>query len=156
MKKVYFNIDLCLGCRSCELACAVEHSQSKLLHEAVREEPRPVRRVKVGVTNGLPIPLQCRHCEDAPCLDACKSGAMHRDESGAILIERDRCVGCWMCIMVCPYGVVAMDGDKKAALKCDLCADSETRACVEVCPTGALYYGELEEFEEQIGKKRKD
>ncbi len=153
MKKVYFNVDICVGCRSCEIACAVEHSRSKLLYEAIREEPRPVHRVRVLTANGLPLPIQCRHCADAPCIDACKSGALHKDETGATLIDRKRCVGCWMCVMVCPYGVITMDGEQKVAMKCDLCADSDERACVAACPTGALFYGELEEFRQAVKYK---
>jgi len=148
MKKIYFNINICAACRSCEIACAVEHSQSKLLHEAIREKKPPVQRVRVGSAEGRPLALQCRHCPDAPCIDACKSGAMHKSETGATQINRERCVGCWMCVMVCPFGVIAIDREQKVALKCDLCVDSEKRACVDGCPTGAIFYGELEEFKE--------
>jgi anaerobic carbon-monoxide dehydrogenase iron sulfur subunit len=155
MKKVYLNSKLCLGCRSCEIACAVEHSRSKVLHEAIGEKKRPVKRVKVMGVEGLPLPLQCRHCTDAPCVDACKSGAMHKDEDGATLIDRERCVGCWMCVMVCPYGVIAMDDEHTVALKCDLCSGADERACVAACPTGALFFGELDDFKETMAKREK-
>jgi carbon-monoxide dehydrogenase iron sulfur subunit len=69
---------------------------------------------------------------------------MHRDEeTGAILCDENKCVGCWMCIMVCPFGVIKRDTQgKKIASKCDLCLGEETPVCVVNCPNEALIYEE--------------
>jgi carbon-monoxide dehydrogenase iron sulfur subunit len=69
------------------------------------------------------------------------SGAMYRDkETGAVLCNEDKCVGCWMCIMVCPFGVISRSSDKKIASKCDLCMGEDIPVCVKNCPNEALKY----------------
>ncbi len=77
MKEVFVRLDRCLGCKSCEMACAVEHSAGKSLIAAVSEKPTPVRRVYVEMAEGQKMPLVCRHCEDAPCVAVCRTGAMY-------------------------------------------------------------------------------
>lgn len=72
---------------------------------------------------------------------------MDRDEkTGVVIVDQDRCVGCWTCIMVCPFGAVASGRDKKVAYKCDACHEEEEAACVVGCPTGALIYCEPAEL----------
>lgn len=148
MKGVYIRLDRCLACDSCQLACAVEHSASKTLFGAVFEATSPRWRNFVQTSSGGPVPVVCRHCEDAPCIDACISGAMHREANGSVTnvgLEQ-RCVGCWMCVMACPYGVITPQHELRLAVKCDLCVDRETPICVEACPTGARIYAEPEEI----------
>lgn len=153
--KVYCDMTRCVGCRSCEIACAVEHSQSKSIFSAVREEPRPKKRVKTQSIGEKILSLHCQHCADAPCIKACMSGALTKDEdSGATLHAQDKCVGCWMCVMVCPFGAIVQDVEKHLAVKCDLCPDREEFACVAACPTGALFAGTKKEFEKKLKKKR--
>ena len=148
MKEVFVNMDRCLGCKSCELACTVEHSQSKSLFGALSERPLPGKRVFVAYGDGKKVPLQCRHCEEAPCIDACMAGAMTwDDETHLVNHDPEKCVGCWMCIMVCPFGVIGREKDAKVAIKCDRCYERDEPACVEACPTGALLFATLEEAE---------
>jgi len=139
MKRILIKEDYCIGCRLCEIHCVVQHSRSGHILKAYRREfPRPVPRLIVEEEGYVSFALQCRHCEDAPCLDACITGALERDEqTGAVLCDEDRCVGCWMCIMVCPFGVIHQ-GDGKIASKCDLCYGEEVPACVQNCPNEAL------------------
>jgi carbon-monoxide dehydrogenase iron sulfur subunit len=151
MKKVIVvNVDHCLGCRSCQIACAVAHSESKTLAGALLEEPRPVPRVTVEAVEGLAVPLQCRHCEDAPCVAICPTRALSRvDENSPVVLDRERCIGCRWCVLVCPFGVIKMSRDGTAVIKCDLCverlAQGDLPACVEACPVHALEYRELDE-----------
>lgn len=152
-KRIFCNLKLCLGCRACEIACAVEHSKSKDLFSAISEEKLPHKRVKVGKSALAPFPIRCQHCEDAPCVAACMSGAMRKDEKGRTVHDKDKCVGCWMCIMACPFGSLTKDDSQKAVFKCDLCPDREVPACVEACPTRALFFGTPEEFEKALSAK---
>jgi carbon-monoxide dehydrogenase iron sulfur subunit len=148
MKRIYADEKFCIGCRLCEVHCFVSHSRSKHIIKAHREERGTVQsRVMVEQSGVTSFALQCRHCEDAPCLEACMTGAMQRDpETGAVICDEDKCVGCWMCVMVCPLGAVSpgQAGEKKAASKCDLCGmEWEGQPpCVANCPNEALKYEE--------------
>jgi anaerobic carbon-monoxide dehydrogenase iron sulfur subunit len=149
LRKVYARTDLCTGCRSCEIACAVEHSASKELLSALYESPPPRHRMDVQYAHGVKLPLNCRHCAEPDCLFACKAGAITKDaSSGEVQIDLRKCVGCWMCVMVCPFGAVAPDLDQAKAVKCDLCLGRTAGpSCVASCPTKALLYGDNPEFE---------
>ncbi len=140
-KEIFVRTDRCVGCRSCINACAIEHSESKTLFGAVMQNPRPKSRVYVEwVAPDRKVPLVCRQCEDAPCMHACISGAIHRDEDGVVRTDTDKCIGCWTCVMVCPYGVIGRHLEEHKAYRCDRCPDRDVPACVSACPTGALIY----------------
>lgn len=150
-RNLYVELERCMACRGCEVACALEHSQAKNLTGAIFEEPRPASRVSIESVDGAAIPLQCRHCEDAPCVTICPTEAIHRiGEAQPVLIDDERCIGCKMCIMVCPFGVITLRAGGKVALKCDLCIDrvksGEEPACVAACPTGAMQFPTIEEL----------
>ena len=150
-KTIVVNIEKCLACKSCEIACALAHSKSKVLEEAVAESPRPQRMVTVEAAGEFGVPMQCRHCEDAPCITVCPTAAIHQHEvNGPVLIERDKCIGCRFCLIVCPFGVINISRDGKAVTKCDLCIErtkmGEEPACVEACPTKALKLASVEEL----------
>lgn len=141
----------CLGCKTCELQCALEHSESKVLTQAIYERPLPQSRLNVESAEELAIPLQCRHCEDAPCVKICPSKAMNRPEdNGPVLINNELCIGCKWCILVCPFGVIRIGREGKAITKCDLCFErlqkGEEPSCVQGCPTGALQFKPLEKM----------
>jgi len=151
MKKMLAVIvDKCIGCHSCEIACAVAHSESKTLQGAIAEEPLPKPRVYVEYVQGYSVALQCRHCDDAPCIAACPSGALSRSGDGEpVLFDSTRCIGCKMCIQACPFGMINLAPDGKSMLKCDLCVEplarGEEPACVCACPTSALQFVVVEE-----------
>ncbi|MEW6228908.1 MAG: 4Fe-4S dicluster domain-containing protein [Bacillota bacterium] len=139
MKEIFVRLSRCVGCRQCEISCALMHSESHDIHRAVWERPLPRQRVRVTREAGEYFPLRCFHCEDAPCVEACISGAMRIDEDvGRVYNDTSRCVGCHMCVMVCPYGSIQIHEGEKVALKCDRCPDEEEPACVRDCPTRAL------------------
>lgn len=154
MKKIYCQISKCLSCHSCEIACATVHSESKKLTDAINEDPLPRQLIKVEyidesgkIHNKRSIAIQCRQCEDPQCLQACITGGIYMDEkSGRIMFEYEKCVGCWSCIMVCPFGVIVQYEENRKASKCDLCPDEKIPPCVRACPTKALIYCDKEEI----------
>jgi len=156
-KIIAVDVTRCMACHSCELACAIAHSKSKTLTGALAEEPRQRPRVHVEQAAGRPVPIQCQHCDDAPCVAACPTGAVSRagpDEP--VLVDAARCIGCRMCVQACPFGAMTIGPDGKGVLKCDLCverlAQGEEPACVSACPTGALRF---EEAEDAARRKRR-
>ncbi len=146
-KEIFVKTDNCTGCQNCRLACAVEHSQSKRLFAALGETVKPRPRVYVEwLPDNTKVPILCRHCEDAPCVHACISGAITRSDQGIVLTHTDKCIGCWTCVMVCPYGVIGRDPAISKAYRCDRCPDLEIPACVTACPTQALVYETVNNF----------
>ena len=153
MKRILAREEVCIGCRLCEIHCLTQHSQSKDVIKAFKEEmPRSLSRVLVEEKDSLSFALQCRHCADAPCASACITGAMYIDkERGVVAHDAERCIGCWTCIMACPYGAIQKDETRgKIASKCDLCPDLETPACVANCPNEALTLVVEEEAETRV------
>ena len=155
VKEIVCRVDRCLACRACEIACALEHSRSHDLSRAIREEMRPLPRVRVLLIDeqgrkvrARSLALQCRHCEEPACLAACIAGGIRQEEeTGRVTFDAQRCVGCWSCIMVCPFGAVVRSTGHGCALKCDLCPERDTPACVAACPVRALVLVEPEEEE---------
>jgi len=69
---------------------------------------------------------------------------MTRDEeTGLVMHDKEKCMGCWTCVMVCPYGALRMDVSGKVVAKCDLCMNQDTPACVANCPNAALVVKEV-------------
>ena len=143
MKRIYAREEVCIGCRLCEIHCIVQHSRSRKIIKAFKEDaPRIVPRLFVEDGGPVSFAVQCRHCADARCVAACMTGAMHKDaKTGAVIHDADRCIGCWMCVMVCEAGAIRRNNaQQKIASKCDLCGGEETPACVKNCPNEALSY----------------
>ena len=150
MKKLKVSLENCVGCKRCELACAVAHSESKDTVISFIEVPSPKTRIFVESSNGRPVPNVCRHCKDPACVDACITGAMQKDPDTGIVFNEgheQKCIGCWMCLMACPYGVINKTGHDfingsnerfGKSLKCDLCGELNEPACVSACPNEVL------------------
>lgn len=161
MRTVFVRPERCIGCKQCEFACAVEHSQSRDPVLALFEQPVPVPRIQVFAgPQGSAFPNRCRHCDPAPCERACPAGAIGRDvEHDVVLVSAGRCIACAMCAMVCPFDAInfhaLLDGARSriVATKCDGCvervASGREPACVEACKVGALVYGEINEIVEE-------
>jgi len=155
---IFIDPEKCMGCRACEIACAVEHSLSKTLVGAIFEKPQPTPRIRVvNVDDLFYVPLRCQHCKDAPCMNVCPTKALYRSEEGFVLLNPEKCIGCLMCTLACPFGHPRYDPERKTIVKCDFCIDrirsGKPPACVEACPTQALRYGRLEEFLEEMSRE---
>jgi carbon-monoxide dehydrogenase iron sulfur subunit len=145
MKKVYIKEEVCIGCHLCEVYCQLQHAQSAdILKAFKRETPRPVPRLRVEEKGIVSLSVRCQHCDDAPCVHACLTGALaHGPVNSLVTADKERCIGCGTCVLVCPLGAIRLDIRRKKAVKCDLCPGEEIPACVVNCPNEALVYVEV-------------
>lgn len=171
-------IDLrkCVGCNSCTAACKQANATppgifwSKVLNYETGEYPQARLRF---------LPMLCMHCQEAPCLEACPTGATYRGEGGLVLVNDDLCIGCRYCIMACPYEARSYNSTspqdyyagkgltefeqvgykqhpKSSIEKCNFCAprlrEGKAPACVNTCPSEARIFGDLDDPESQVAK----
>jgi len=124
----------CSGCRACQVACVAQH-------EGLFGTSTARLRVVKDEALGLDMPHVCRLCRRAPCVAACPTGALCKDEAtGAVLSCDDQCIGCSACVDACPFGMPFLHPASGTVILCDLCGGDP--ACVKRCATQALTYGE--------------
>lgn len=135
----------CVGCTACVVACKTENdvaegfARSWVTSELVGEFPSLQLEIRSE---------RCNHCDDAPCVAACPTGASYYGPGGTVQVDADKCTGCKACIAACPYGARFVDPRTETVDKCTFCAHRAeeggwTTACQEVCPTESLVFGDL-------------
>ena len=144
MKKIYVDEKWCLGCHLCEYYCAFANSHSDNMAKALKDvviNPR----IRIEEHNNISFAVSCRHCTDPICVKSCISGALTRKD-GMIRIDKQKCVGCYTCVLVCPFGAI-MPSAEGAMQKCELCVQTAngTPACVQGCPNKAIVFEERDE-----------
>jgi formate dehydrogenase iron-sulfur subunit len=155
-KGILVDTTLCTGCEKCIVACKEENGlgpdrpwrgQASIDGLSATRWSTILRR-----PGGHYVRNQCRHCRQPACVSACIVGALTRTPEGAVVYDRDRCMGCRYCMLACPYGIPRYDWDRPTPLveKCRLCAprlkEGRPPACVEACPEKALVFGSREEL----------
>ena len=144
MKTITIDPRKCVGCRNCEMACAFEKSQSSCEVEFANI------RINDYIKERFVVPMTCFHCEEAWCMNVCPAHAISRDEkTNAVVLDQEKCAGCKMCILACPYGNIHFDHVKLVSHKCDLCGGDPR--CVTHCISGALQF---EDVEDAVTRKR--
>ncbi len=131
-KVLVVDQDKCSGCKVCEIICS--------LYRENEVNPMKARvHVVTWETEGIDIPMICHQCEKAPCAEICPVKAISRNqETGAMIIDAESCIGCRMCVHACPFGAPVVRPDNGKVMKCDLC-DGDPK-CAQFCVTGALQY----------------
>jgi carbon-monoxide dehydrogenase iron sulfur subunit len=131
-KVLMIDYEKCTGCRLCELVCSVKH-------EGVSNPARSRVKIVKWEWEGRYVPMTCQQCESAPCQAVCPVKAISRDESlNRVVIDYDLCIGCRMCVAVCPFGAMGFDTLARKVIKCDFC-DGDPQ-CVRFCEPGAIQY----------------
>lgn len=157
----------CIGCRTCEIACVLAHAEPGGLSGLSTTTFAP--RLRVIKSLDISTPVTCHHCDDAPCVNACPSGAIVYRQN-TVQVEQERCLGCKTCVIACPFGAMEVVtvpaeqrfagvrvalGVKAEAHKCDLCIDRAAGpACISVCPTDALHIMDESYMEETLRRRR--
>ena len=113
MKRIYIREEVCIGCHLCEMYCRFQHSASTDLIKAFKRYPDPpVSRTNVEESGVISLSLRCQHCDESPCFFACLTGALSRNPiSDAIVVDSNKCIGCWTCMLACPFGALKQDID---------------------------------------------
>lgn len=148
--------DQCLGCQACEIACKQEHG--------IPVGPRWMRVITFGpeeVRGRLRLSfnqVRCMHCGQPPCIDACPTNAISKRADGIVLIDDELCIGCGACLEACPFAAPQFNPEKGTMEKCDLCVhrvdEGLKPACVLVCPTGTLIFGDAGQVSEEIRRRK--
>ena len=170
------DLDICFGCHACAVSCKEWNTSghSSPLHdvEPYGDDPTGVwfNRIhtfevetEVKGSKTVHFPKSCLHCDDAPCVTVCPTGASYkRDEDGIVLVNAETCIGCKLCSWACPYGAREYDETAGVMKKCTLCVDKiynenlpeneRLPACVSSCPTGARSFGDLGDENSEVSK----
>jgi formate dehydrogenase iron-sulfur subunit len=169
----FTDTTLCIGCKACEVACK-EWNNLPADHMGLTGESydntgalsantwRHVNFIEHAVRDDVGTPGQsgwlmmsdvCKHCHNAPCLEACPTGALFRTEFDTVVVQQDICNGCGYCVPACPFGVVDISTLDGKAHKCTLCYDrlkgGLEPACAKSCPTDSIQFGEVTELQQR-------
>ncbi|MGN0795528.1 MAG: 4Fe-4S dicluster domain-containing protein [Christensenellales bacterium] len=141
MKRIFVNEKWCLGCRLCEYNCAFANKGGANMYLALKNAViHP--NIKVEEKDGITYAVSCRHCTEPICKKSCIAGAI-KIVDGVVEIDKSKCVGCYTCVLTCPYGALSI-GDNGVMQKCELCMTNGngTPACVSGCPNNAIVFEE--------------
>ena len=165
-KAILYDSTLCLGCRSCETACA-ERWKLPYNDKVAAEEKLSAHKLSTIQTRGDHyVRRACMHCEEPACASACPAGAFLKTALGPVVYDADKCIGCRYCMVACPFHVPTYEWNSinPRVRKCDMCyerqAAGKPTACTEACPNGAVLGGErdalITEARRRIAEKPKD
>ena len=174
------DLDICVGCHACVINCKEWNTSNygaplsdqdayganpvgtflnRIHTYEVKAENKPAQTVH--------FPKSCLHCEDAPCVTVCPTGASYkRVEDGIVLVNESDCIGCGLCAWACPYGARELDAKEGVMKKCTLCVDriynenlpEEDRepACVRTCPANARHFGDYADPNSNVSVMSRD
>jgi Fe-S-cluster-containing dehydrogenase component len=145
----------CVGCNACVIACKTENAlplggfRDWIVQEVRGRFPDLSMQIRSE---------RCNQCGDAPCVEACPTGASHEADGGVVLVTRSKCTGCKACVASCPYGARYVDPAGGFVDKCTFCLHRVRKgkdpACAATCPTRAITFGDLADPDSAVSKLR--
>ena len=134
-KVILVDPDKCTSCKQCEKVCSLKHEGE--CNPALSRIK--VMRDEIMGQYFVTVPVVCQQCEIPMCMEVCPTGAIYEDPAtSAKLVDKERCIGCRMCVISCPLGAIEVHPVKHTAFKCDLCGGDPE--CVKICLAEALTY----------------
>jgi formate dehydrogenase iron-sulfur subunit len=177
----FTDTSLCIGCKACEVACkewnalpadnlvlsGMSYDNTRQLSantwrhvsfiEKLRENGNDATMMPPFQSHWKMMSDVCKHCDNAPCQEACPTGALFRTEFDTVVVQQDICNGCGYCVPSCPFGVIDLSPFDGKAHKCTLCYDrlkgGLEPACAKSCPTNSIQFGELSDLHERAAKR---
>jgi formate dehydrogenase iron-sulfur subunit len=171
----------CIGCKACEVACkewnalpadnlsltGMSYDNTGALSantwrhvafiEAIRGDHDSSMEMPPFQSHWRMMSDVCKHCDNAPCQEACPTGALFRTEFDTVVVQQDICNGCGYCVPSCPFGVIDLSEIDGKAHKCTLCYDrlkgGLEPACAKACPTDSIQFGELSALHERAAER---
>ncbi len=152
------NLDKCVGCFSCQVSCKAEY---KLPFGIFRCKVKTYRSGDYPHISKLFLPYLCNHCDNAPCIETCEKKALIKNQDGIVLVNRDKCIGCQMCIEKCPYNAIETNPGSGQPEKCDFCYDLRVTkgllpVCVQNCMGKAILFGDINDKQSEISAAMND
>lgn len=177
----FTDTTLCIGCKACEVACkewnalpadnlsltGMSYDNTGRLSANTWRHVSFIEKIRDGVDGPAQLPPfqshwrmmsdVCKHCDNAPCQEACPTGALFRTEFDTVVVQQDICNGCGYCVPACPFGVIDLSELDGKAHKCTLCYDrlkgGLEPACAKACPTDSIQFGELSELHDRASRR---
>jgi Fe-S-cluster-containing dehydrogenase component len=170
------DLDICVGCHACVVSCKEwntgGYGAPLADADAYGDAPLGAWLNRIHTFEVTPpdapaqivhFPKSCLHCEDAPCVTVCPTGASYkRSEDGIVLVDESMCIGCGLCAWACPYGAREMDPVAQVMKKCTLCVDriyneniaqiDRVPSCVRTCPANARHYGDFADPQSNVSR----
>ena len=145
------NTKKCVGCYACRMACQMIN---KLEPEEAFISYKEIEQGTYPSVYAETVPVQCMHCENAPCQQVCPTHATYTTDSGVVLVDEEKCIGCKYCMAACPYGVRIQIEKTGVIEKCRFCwYEGTPPACVGTCISGARVFGDLDDPDSDISRE---
>lgn len=148
------DLDRCMGCYACEIACKQENNVALGNYWNKVQQMGPYGEYPDVHMYWLPV--ACQHCDNPGCVEVCPTGASYVAEDGTVQVDTELCIGCQSCLGACPYGVRSLNSETNVVEKCSLCAqlreEGDLPACVKCCSAEARLVGDLEDPESDVSK----
>ena len=151
------DVQKCIGCHACSAACRIENQVSQEGNRAW------VTTKEFGTfpdIHMLKLPQLCNHCDTTPCVDVCPVQATYKNEDGIVVIDKDKCIGCYQCVNACPYQARFKVTETRKVDKCNFCQhrikNGLLPACISTCTSQARYFGDLNDPNSIVSKLLKE
>jgi formate dehydrogenase iron-sulfur subunit len=160
-KAFLFDVTMCILCGACGAADKERNQLPPFDGDIGQERLSANAFLVINKVQDRGVRHSCMHCVTPTCASVCPVGALEKTQIGAVIYHKDICMGCRYCMAACPFKIPRYEWDKALPYvrKCDFCygriINGQSPACAEVCPTGALTFGNRGDLIQEARKRFK-